>query len=76
MVHIDNNKFNILTVYSLHVVPGQLQGDYTTLYDQLYTKSLLTWENIIKVATEVILIILQTKKPFTNGAFDGAREKC
>ena len=29
MVHIDNNKFNILTVYSLHVVLGQLQADYT-----------------------------------------------
>ena len=42
MVHIDNNKFNILTVYSLHVVPGQLQGDYTTQYDQLYTKTLLS----------------------------------
>ena len=42
MVHIDNNKFNILTVYSLHVVLGQLQGDYTTQYDQLYTKTLLS----------------------------------
>ena len=71
MVHIDNNKFNILTVtgYSLR---GR-----TDCWPELYcTNTTHTWENIIKVATEVILIILQTKKPFTGGVFDEAKQKC
>ena len=74
MVHIDNNKFNILTVTSLHGA-GKLTNNLHHTAPVITT----TWENVGKVASGIILIILiiaQTMEPFTRGIFDEEREQC
>ena len=80
MVHIDNNKFNILTVTSLQTI-HVIHADQQPPPQQHRTTPVITttWENIRKVASRIILIILiiaQTMKPFTSGTFDEEREKC